>query len=109
MATGGTRSTGKRLAISGALVLIAITALSSRPAQARSEVKPPPLVGAGHYGRLQLARVVDVGRLTRQTGTNEAPVPNHAVMRHAKSYAPPVSSTPRATLNAQPLVSQGSV
>jgi len=104
MAIGGTRSTGKRLAISGALVLIAIPALPSRPAQARSEVTPPPLVG--HYQRLEAGRLVDIRQLGQRSASAPTAVPAHRVLRHAKSY--PALKTP-AIRAAQPLVLQGSV
>jgi hypothetical protein len=61
-------SKARRVAIACALVVAGVTALSNQPAQARSEVKPPPLVG-GHYERLQAGRVVDV----RQLGSHCTP------------------------------------
>jgi hypothetical protein len=107
LAAGGTRPSGKRLAIVCAILLTGVAALSGLPAQARSEVRPPPFVG-GHYDRLQAARVVTLGQLGRRPATSNASVPNHAVTRHAKSYANTPATAPRA-LSPQPLVPQGSV
>ena len=105
MTSGGARPTGSRRALACVLVLAATAALSSRPAQARSDLKPPPPVG-GQYQRLQAAGVVDVRQLGRQPSTTRVPVPNHPVLRHAKSPAPSIASGVR---NAQPLAPTGLV
>ena len=93
------------MALACAVVLTGVAALSSRPAQARSEVKPPPLVG-GHYQRLQAGRVVDVRQLSSQPSTGNVVVPNHTVVRHVKSYAP---SSATAVPHGQPLQVTGPV
>lgn len=100
----------RRRAVVAGIVVVAVAALPGVPARASTGSKPVPLVG-GYYQHIQAAGTVNVRELDGRRAASSVPLPNHAVVRHAKPWGTPPTLTlaPEGGGSLPRLTTQGTV
>ena len=96
----------RRRSVAGVIAVIALASLPGVPVRAAAGSKPVASIG-GHYERLEAGGTVNVRQLDRRPTAPSVPLPNHAVVRHAKSWGTPPALTGAGAVGM--LTSQGTV